>query len=824
MLQAHRRHRPTLLATAAALLTASHAAIGQTSPPAIAAEAARAYDIAPGPLGQTLVTIGQQSGRTLSVDPALVAGRQAPAVRGSYTAEQAVQTALAGSGLALTRNANGVWSVARTTGPAQPTASPSGSAQTLSEVTVTAEAERRMDTEGTGSYAVRGTTLMKGAQSLKEIPQSVTVVTRQQMDDQRLDSLANVLDNTTGVTLRRRPGGGSDILIRGFETNTIQYDGVPLQRSYTNGNMLQASSVYLDRVEVLRGAQGLLEGAGSPAGAVNLVRKRGLAKRQWTVEGRLGSWDNRGARVDTGGPLNEAGTLRGRAVLDYEDKDAYVNEVKDRNVSAYAAIDLDATPDTQIGLGFAHSRLKGNGSLYYGLPRYADGTMPDLSRRANIDADWSTATRKETQLFIDLEHRFSPAWALKAAGSLIDESYDAVTALSYFRLIPVDGDSMSAPGFAYDFGGKSKGLDVHLDGKFQALGMSHEVVIGGGYSHQKREDAFTEYANTTVNIFDSQADVPPLSARALSRMRDLGSETTQKGIYGLWRGHLTGSTTLILGGRASWYDYRSAIVNPMNGAIVTSSREKESGEFTPYGGLVYALTPQWSAYASYAEIFEPQSVTDAALKVLPPMTGAHYELGIKGELFDGALNTSLAVFRVNQSNRAITDYESPMVCSGWYCSRAAGKVRSQGFELEAHGTLARGWQISGGYTYSRNEYLQDADESLVGRPFNYETPRHMLRLWSDHQLAGSLEKWRLGAGVNYRSAQKTDSADMLNPVQGGYAVWNARIAYRIDKHWSAALNVENLFDKRYYSNIAANYLHSYVGEPRRFLLTLRGQF
>jgi outer membrane receptor for ferric coprogen and ferric-rhodotorulic acid len=100
----------------------------------------------------------------------------------------------------------------------------------------------------------------------------------------------------------------------------------------------------------------------------------------------------------------------------------------------------------------------------------------------------------------------------------------------------------------------------------------------------------------------------------------------------------------------------------------------------------------------------------------------------------------------------------------------------------------------------------------------------MLRLWSDYQLAGELKKWRIGAGVNYRSKQKTDSATMKNPVQGGYAVWNARVAYQIDKTWSAALNVENLFDKRYYSNIAANYLHSYVGEPRNFLLTVRGSF
>lgn len=777
----------------------------------------KTYAIAAGPLEDALTRFAASAGIALSFDPALVAGLHSPGLNGSHTGAEGLRRLLQGSGLEPVERSDGGYTL-RKLPPA-----PAGEA-TLAPVTVRASGLRDVTTEGTASYAARATTLFKGTQPLKDIPQSVTVITRQRMDDQGLDTLEDVLTNATGVTLRRRVGGGNDIIIRGFETNTIQYDGMPLPRSYTNGNMLQASSVYLDRVEVLRGAQGLLEGAGSPAGAVNLVRKRGTVERQLMVEGRAGSWDNYGARVDAGGPLNEAGTLRARAVLDYEDKSAYVDKVWDRNLSAYAALDLDATPDTTFGLGLAHTRFKGNSGVYNGLPRHADGTMPDLSRRANMDADWSEATREETQLFVDFEHRFNPDWKLKASGTYIDETHDAVTALSYFRLIPVGGSSMTAPGFAYDFGGQSKGMDINLSGTFQALGIAHEIVVGSSYSNQERDDAFDEYTNTTIDIFDSKADITPLGARALSRMRDLSSKTTQRGIYGLWRGHLTERTTLILGGRTSWYDYRSAIVNPVNGVFVTNVRKKESGEFTPYGGLVYALTPQWSAYASYAEIFEPQSVTDAEFKVLPPMTGVNYELGIKGELFDGALNTSLAVFRVDQENRAITDYDSPMLCNGWYCSRAAGKVRSQGFELEAHGTLARGWQLSGGYTYNRNKYLKDADESLVGKPFNYETPRHMLRLWSDYQLPGELEKWRIGAGVNYRSKQKTDSATMKNPVQGGYAVWNARVAYRIDKTWSAALNVENLFDKRYYANITANYLHNYVGEPRNFLLTVRGSF
>ncbi|WP_309565749.1 TonB-dependent siderophore receptor [Methylobacillus flagellatus] len=787
---------------------------------ATAAEA-KIYAIAAGPLGAALSTFATQAGVLLSFDPVVTQGKTTTGLNGSYTISQGFDVLLKGSGLAARQERDGGYALTNALSPQ------AKGEDILPEVSVRTRREKandRLVTEGTGSYAASGASMLKGVDSLKDIPQSVTVMTRQRIDDQRLDTLADVLANTPGVTLVKRTGGGSDIYSRGFQTNIIQYDGVPLSRSYTNGNLLLASSVYLDRVEVLRGAQGLLEGAGSPAGAINLVRKRGLAETSIMAEGRAGSWDNYGARIDAGGALNEAGSIRGRAVLDYEDKNSFIDKVWDRNLNAYAAIDIDVAPDTTIGAGIAFSRLNGNSSLYYGLPRYADGTTLPISRKANLDADWSEATRRETQLFLDLEHRFNADWTLKAAGVYTDEEYDAVTALSYFRLVPVNGNSMTAPGFEYDFGGKSKGFNANVNGKLQAFGMTHEVVLGANYSDQERRDAFHEYSNTTVNVFDHQAAIPKLDSRVLSRTRNLSSDTTQKGIYALWRSHLTERMTLIVGGRASWYKYASSIVNPVNGAIVTSSNEKESGEVTPYGGLVYALTPQWSLYASYTEIFEPQSALDTQLKVLQPMTGVNYEAGVKGELFDGALNASLAIFRVDQKNRAVIDYDAPMICGGSYCSRSAGKVRSEGFEIEAHGLVASGWQVSGGYTYNRNKYLEDSDESLVGKPFSYETPRHMLRLWSDYQLQGALDKWRVGLGVNYRNEQKTDSDTMLNPVQGSYAVWNARVGYQIDKNWSASMNADNLFNKEYYSFISNNYLNNYVGEPRKVLLTLRYKF
>lgn len=291
-----------------------------------------AQHIPPGPLTATLNRYAAAHGLVLTFDPALTQGKTTAGLQGRYRPAEGLVRLLAGSGLEAVAQPGGSYTLRAlpATAPASPTL--------LGAVQVTAQAEYSVTSEGTGSYAARGSSIMKGTQSLKDIPQSVTVITRQRMDDQALNTLDEVLANTTGITLRKRPGGGSDIYARGFMTNTIQYDGIPLARGSYWGNTFAGSSVHLDRVEVLRGAQGLLEGAGNPAGAVNVVRKRGLADKGFSVEARAGSWDNYGTRLEAGGALDKEGRVRSRVVLDYENRDYFVDTLGDRNLNVYAAL------------------------------------------------------------------------------------------------------------------------------------------------------------------------------------------------------------------------------------------------------------------------------------------------------------------------------------------------------------------------------------------------------------------------------------------------------------------------------------------------------
>lgn len=799
------RNRFRLTLTAAALAALCLRANAQTAQ----------FDIPAQPLADALARFAQQSGVQLVFSPALGTGKTSQPVHGAHNAEAALRQLLRGSGLEARHN-GATWTLA----PA-----PLGADTTLGEVKVTGQTERNAATEDSGSYATRGATLFKGVQSLKDIPQSVTVITRQQMDDQGLETVEEVLANTPGVTVYKRPGGGSDFYSRGFQAPNIQYDGVPLLRTSSWGNTFTASSAYLDRIEVLRGAQGLLEGAGNPGGAINLVRKRGLAEKTLKIDGRIGSWDNYGARLETGGALDNEGRVRSRVVLDYEDKRSFIDTIHDRGLNAYAALDFDATPDTSVGFGIAHSGLNGASLTGTGILRHADGSALDIPRSTYMGAGWNDAKRRETQVFLDLDHRISSNWKFKFSSTYVNEKYDSTESTASGD-VPLNGGTVGSWGYIYDYGAESLGFDATLSGRFNTFGIAHDVVLGGNYAKQRRDDGYIQYKNhTTYDVFHLNHDAPRLGTTAPTQIVDAERETLQKGLYGMLRSHMTDDLALVLGGRASWYRY--AMRTEISTAATTYQDMKEKGIFTPYAGVVYALTPQWSLYASYADIFQPQTATDVQLNVLQPIVGTNYETGIKGELFDGKLNISTAVFRVDQKNRAVRDDDAPMVCGNGgngYCSRAAGKVRSEGIEMEAHGQLARGWQVSGGYTYSRNEYMEDRIPSNIGKPFDYNSPQHMLRLWSDWQLPGEWSKWRFGTGVNYRSKQRTGNATKVDPVQGGYSIWNARVAYQVNKTWSAALNIENLFDKYYYASIYNSYNVSQFGAPRNFLLTLRGNF
>ena len=820
-----------LLKPVAVAIRLSFCALGVVSLPSLvsAAEvgATQQYHIPAGSLTAALSAFASASGNALSFDAALVQGRQSAGLDGQYSVAQGFAVLLQGTGLQAVPQSNGSYALR-----------PLENAQGSVELGATTISSLRLDptTEGSNSYTAHGVTIGKGVHSLKDTPQSVTVMTRKLMDDQNLNTLEQVLEKTPGITVYDSPMGGKYFFSRGFNMDgQYQYDGVPLDvgGNYVQANSFSSDMAFYDRVEVLRGAAGMLKGSGSSAGGVNFVRKRPQDKATTNLSLSAGSWDNYRGQIDVGGPLNESGTVRGRAVATLQDRNYFYDNAKRQDQVLYGALDWDITPDTTLGGGLAYEDVDAT-PCYHGLPRYADRSDLKLSRSTCLGAGWNDLQSHRITGFADLKHRFNEDWSLNFASVYTRNQQDIEYGYSE-GAVAVGATSAAMGRYAgrFDYDQTDYGFDTYLDGKFEAFGLEHELIVGANASRQKTHDYFALMRlSGTQNPFDPSSDFPHPSAADYLVSPSRGgavptdSLTRQFGTYANLRFKLADPLTLVLGARVSWYRNSSDSYTQAYDYWV-NNRSQENGQVTPFAAVLYDLNDQWTAYASYADIFQPQSnKVNADGQALQPKTGANYELGIKGELFNGELNTAFNLFRTIEEHRAETDYVETCMGSGdQYCYTDSGKVRAQGFEAEVSGSPIERLQILAGYTYTQTKFLKsisDTDTNDLTFSSSF-VPRHLLRVWGDYQLDGALERWTVGAGVTSQSENHRDTRT-IRVEQPGYTLWSGRVQYRIDPNWTVALNGNNLFDKKYYTTIGAPAWGNFYGEPRNFMVTLQGSF
>lgn len=218
-------------------------------------------------------------------------------------------------------------------------------------------------------------------------------------------------------------------------------------------------------------------------------------------------------------------------------------------------------------------------------------------------------------------------------------------------------------------------------------------------------------------------------------------------------------------------------------------------------------------------------MVDTSNSPIKPITGKNYEAGIKGEFFDGALNASAAVYRIDQENRASVTNVGCMAPAGTSCYIASGKVRSEGLELEVNGALTPNWQLAAGYTYNSAKYRKDAVASNEGRLFNSDLPRHQFKLNTTYTLPGELQRWRVGGGL---SSQNTtfNQGSGYRIEQEGYTLVDLMLGYKASEQLDLRLNVNNVFDKKYYQSINSNTWNAFnvYGDPRNAMLSAKYSF
>ncbi|KWX28888.1 amino acid ABC transporter substrate-binding protein [Pseudomonas aeruginosa] len=653
------------------------------------------------------------------------------------------------------------------------------------------------------------TTLGKVPLKPRELPQSASVIDHERLEQQNLFSLDEAMQQAIGVTVQPFQLLTTAYYVRGFKVDSFELDGVPALLGNTASSP-QDMAIY-ERVEILRGSNGLLHGTGNPAATVNLVRKR--PQREFAASTTLsaGRWDRYRAEVDVGGPLSASGNVRGRAVAAYEDRD-YFYDVADQGTRLlYGVTEFDLSPDTLLTVGAQYQHIDSITNMA-GVPMAKDGSNLGLSRDTYLDVDWDRFKWDTYRAFGSLEQQLGGGWKGKVSAEYQEADSRLRYAGSFGAIDPQTGDGGQLTGAAYKFKSIQRSLDANLNGPVRLFGLTHELLGGVTYAQgETRQDAarFLSLPNTPVNVY--RWDPHGVPRPQIGQYTSPGTTTTQKGLYALGRIKLAEPLTLVVGGRESWWDQDTP-----------ATRFKPGRQFTPYGGLIWDFARDWSWYVSYAEVYQPQADRQTwNSEPLSPVEGKTYETGIKGELADGRLNLSLAAFRIDLENNPQEDPDHPGPPNNpFYIS--GGKVRSQGFELEGTGYLTPYWSLSAGYTYTSTEYLKDSQNDS-GTRYSTFTPRHLLRLWSNYDLPWQDRRWSVGGGLQAQSDYSVDYRG-VSMRQGGYALVNMRLGYKIDEHWTAAVNVNNLFDRTYYQSLSNPNWNNRYGEPRSFNVSLRGAF
>lgn len=654
------------------------------------------------------------------------------------------------------------------------------------------------------------TTLGKVPLKPRELPQSASVIDHERLEQQNLFSLDEAMQQATGVTVQPFQLLTTAYYVRGFKVDSFELDGVPTLLGNTASSP-QDMAIY-ERVEILRGSNGLLHGTGNPAATVNLVRKR--PQREFAASTTLsaGRWDRYRAEVDVGGPLSASGNVRGRAVAAYEDRD-YFYDVADQGTRLlYRVTEFDLSPDTLLTVGAQYQHIDSITNMA-GVPMAKDGSNLGLSRDTYLDVDWDRFKWDTYRAFGSLEQQLGGGWKGKVSAEYQEADSRLRYAGSFGAIDPQTGDGGQLTGAAYKFKSIQRSLDANLNGPVRLFGLTHELLGGVTYAQgETRQDTarFLNLPNTPVNVY--RWDPHGVPRPQIGQYTSPGTTTTtQKGLYALGRIKLAEPLTLVVGGRESWWDQDTP-----------ATRFKPGRQFTPYGGLIWDFARDWSWYVSYAEVYQPQADRQTwNSEPLSPVEGKTYETGIKGELADGRLNLSLAAFRIDLENNPQEDPDHPGPPNNpFYIS--GGKVRSQGFELEGTGYLTPYWSLSAGYTYTSTEYLKDSQNDS-GTRYSTFTPRHLLRLWSNYDLPWQDRRWSVGGGLQAQSDYSVDYRG-VSMRQGGYALVNMRLGYKIDEHWTAAVNVNNLFDRTYYQSLSNPNWNNRYGEPRSFNVSLRGAF
>ncbi|MDC6120410.1 TonB-dependent siderophore receptor [Serratia rubidaea] len=639
--------------------------------------------------------------------------------------------------------------------------------------------------------------------SLLNVPQAVDVVPTQVLTDRAVSSLDEALYNVSGITQSNTLGGTQDaVMKRGFGDNrdgSILRDGV---RSVQARNFTPTT----ERVEVLKGPASMLYGMGEPGGMINMISKKPQLQQHTHVEGWGSSFKGGGGQLDVTGPLGTSGFAY-RMIVDHDETDYWRNFGRNRQTTIAPSL-MWYGESTTVRLAYEHMEY---------LTPFDRGTIIDsrtgkpvnTPRDRRFDEAYNTTRGDQDSVTLQIDQVLNDRWKSSLTYAYNRNSYSDNQARAT-KLDPESGTLTRQADATAHAVSHANAVQLTLNGDVDWGRINHQLLFGFDFEDSRtyRGDMIRGSKNSDFNIYDPVYDQMPPSTAVSAKDSDQRENLTSYGWFMQDSVQLTDNWLLMGGLRYDTFDVYAGKGRPFN--VNTDSSD---AKLVPRAGVVYKLTPYVSLYGSYTESFKPNSSIATQIGSLPPEQGKSWEMGGKAALPNGITGT-LALFDITKRNVMVSE-----LVDGESVTRTAGRVRSQGVELDVAGNITDSLSLIGAYAYT--------DARVVDDPVNKgkemaNVARHTASLFLTQNLGStglySGDELRVGAGARYVGRRPGDAANSF--YLDNYTVADAFAAYSMPLHgyrvkWQ--LNVNNLFDKTYYPSSGGN-LRVAVGEPREVVL------
>ncbi len=644
--------------------------------------------------------------------------------------------------------------------------------------------------------------------SIKETPQSISVVSRALMDDFSLDNINAVLESTPGVTVEQIETDRTYFKARGFEITNFQVDGLGIPQSSGSIQGTLDTSIY-DRVEIVRGANGLMTGAGNPSATVNMVLKKPTYITQAHASASYGSWNNKRLELDVSTPINDEHAVR--AVFTKQQAESYLDRYETDKTIGYLAYEGKITNDTTLSLNYVNQQKDADSPLWGALPLYyTDGSATDYDSSTSTASDWSYWDNSAEQVYVTLEQNLSTTWVATARYAHIKNEQDSE--LFYVYGTPDKETGLGLTGYAsrYDYEDKHDLFDLYASGKFDLFGLEHDLSFGVSqanmdYTEQSLYDYTTGNGFPAMPSLDSWDGVAP-EATLADGLNGSDIENKQQSAYVSTRIKLSAPLSILAGVRYTDWETKGTAY----GVVQT----RDDSEVIPYFGAVYDFTESLSAYASYTETFVPQNELDINAEQLAPITGKSSEIGLKAQLLDDQVFLTLAYFDAKQEGLAVALPDSLPSDTRYY---GAEGINSDGFEIELSGKLTE--DLSASISFSN---LSIEGDDLVK---DY-TPENQLKVAATYQVP-LVEGLTFGA--NYRWQDSVSRVQVSDPTgaalvttnQGAYGILDLMANYKITQNVGITFNINNTTDEKYLHSLY--WAQGYYGAPRNYALSVNWQ-